>query len=142
MTPTQVALVQESFKLVVPIADVAADLFYNRLFEIDPSKRVMFQADMTDMKKKLVQTLVVVVTGLDRVEQLVPAVQALGRRHVGYGVVDADYDTVGAALLWTLEAGLGEAFTPDVHDAWAAAYGLLASTMKSAAAEVTLARAA
>ena len=133
ITATEKALVQNSFAAVAAIADAAAVLFYQRLFELDPSLRPMFRGDMTEQRRKLMQMLTAAVKGLDRLEQLVPVVQDLGRRHVRYGVRDSHYETVGAALLWTLEAGLGEAFTPEVKSAWAAVYGLLATTMKDAA---------
>jgi hemoglobin-like flavoprotein len=90
---------------------------------------------MAEQRKKLMQTLTAAVKGLDRLDQLVPVVQALGRRHAGYGVEERHYDTVGAALLWTLSMGLGREFTPEVEQAWAAVYGLLATTMKGAARE-------
>jgi hemoglobin-like flavoprotein len=135
VTQTQKTLVQQSFAAVAPIADDAAALFYRRLFELDPSLERMFKSDMTEQRKKLMQMLTAAVKGLDRLDQLVPVVEDLGRRHAGYGVSDAHYDTVGAALLWTLEKGLGDAFTPAVHEAWAAVYGLLAATMKNAAKE-------
>ena len=135
MTPEQVTLVKQSFELVAPIVDVAAELFYDRLFTIDPSLRPMFNGDMKAQGRKLMQTITVVVHGLDRIETLVPAVQALGRRHGKYGVMDEHYNTVASALIWTLEQGLGSAFTPDVRDAWVTAYTLLADTMKAAAAE-------
>jgi hemoglobin-like flavoprotein len=135
LTKTQKTLVQESFAAVVPIADDAAALFYRRLFELDPSLERMFRGDMTEQRRKLMQMLTAAVKGLDRLDQLVPVVEDLGRRHAGYGVADAHYDTVGAALLWTLEKGLGSAFTVEVKDAWIAVYGLLAGTMKNAAKE-------
>jgi hemoglobin-like flavoprotein len=99
----------------------------------------MFRGDMADQRRKLMQMLTAAVKGLTRLEQLVPVVEDLGRRHAAYGVADAHYDTVGAALLWTLEMGLGQAFTPEVKDAWATIYGLLASTMKCAAAREVVA---
>jgi hemoglobin-like flavoprotein len=135
VTPTQKALVQDTFASIAPIADDAAALFYRRLFELDPSLRAMFRGDMTEQRRKLMNMIGAAVKGLDRLEQLVPVVQDLGRRHAGYGVEDRHYDTVGAALLWTLEKGLGPAFTPAVKDAWATVYGLLASTMQAAARE-------
>ncbi len=135
MNTQQISLVQGSFARVAPIADVAADLFYARLFELDPSLRVMFPADLTEQKRKLMTALTVVVNGLTRLEALVPAVQALGRRHAGYGVKPEHYQTVATALLWTLEQGLGEAFTPETKDAWVAAYTVLAQTMIAAAEE-------
>lgn len=133
VTNTEKVLVQESFAAVMPIADDAAALFYRRLFELDPSLERMFKGDMTEQRRKLMQMLTAAVKGLDRLDQLVPVVEDLGRRHAGYGVADKHYDTVGAALLWTLEKGLGNAFTPQVKDAWIAVYGLLAGTMKNAA---------
>src|SRR5262245_32315747 len=135
LTDTQKHLVQHSFTAIVPIADDAAALFYQRLFELDPSLEKMFRGDMKEQRRKLMQMLTAAVKGLDRLEQLVPVVQDLGRRHGGYGVTDRHYDTVGAALLWTLEMGLGSGFTPDVAEAWAEVYGLLAATMKEASRE-------
>jgi hemoglobin-like flavoprotein len=135
MTPEQIALVQTSFAQVLPIADAAAALFYSRLFEIDPSLKPLFKGDMQEQGRKLMTMIRVVVNGLKRLEQLVPAVQELGRRHARYGVQDEHYDTVGAALLWTLGQGLGASFTPETEAAWATAYALLAETMKAAAAE-------
>jgi hemoglobin-like flavoprotein len=133
MTTEQITLVQESFAKVVPISDVAAGLFYDRLFELDPRTRALFKDDLTEQKRILMMTLQVVVAGLHQPNEIVPGVQALGRRHSTYSVVEENYDTVGAALLWTLGQGLGEGFTSDVRDAWAAAYGLLSTTMKDAA---------
>ena len=118
-----------------PIRDQAAALFYGRLFELDPSLRPLFKGDMAEQGRKLMNMLATAAMGLDRLDGIVGEVQALGRRHVAYGVQDAHYDTVGAALLWTLEQGLGDAFTPQVKAAWAEAYTLLAGTMKQAAAE-------
>jgi hemoglobin-like flavoprotein len=136
MTPTEKSLVQQTFAQVAPIADQAAALFYGRLFELDPTLKALFKIDMREQGRKLMQVLAFAVSKLDALDELVPAVEALGRRHVGYGVKDAHYDTVGAALLWTLEQGLGPAFTPDVKSAWTTVYGVLASTMKTAAKSV------
>ncbi len=135
MNNEQVKLVQESFAKVLPIADVAADLFYTRLFELDPSLRRLFPTDMAEQKHKLMLTLKFAVNSLSRLGDLVPVVQALGQRHAGYGVKNEHYNTVGAALIWTLEQGLGAAFTPEVKAAWIAVYTLLANTMQEAAAE-------
>jgi hemoglobin-like flavoprotein len=134
LTTAQISLVQNTFALIVPIADDAAALFYRRLFEVDPSLQTMFRGDMAEQRRKLMQMLTAAVKGLDRLERLIPVVEELGRRHAGYGVVDKHYETVGAALLWTLEKGLGQAFTPDVREAWTTVYGVLASTMANAAA--------
>ena len=134
MTPTQVGLIRESWAAVEPIADTAAGLFYGRLFELDPTlERLFRRTDMVRQRQVLMGTLAVVVKTLDRIEELLPAVEALGRRHAGYGVRESHYATVGAALLWTLEQGLGEAFTPAVREAWTEAYGTLASVMIEAA---------
>ncbi len=133
LTVRQKDLVQGTFASIATIADDAAILFYQRLFELDPSLRPMFRGDMAEQRKKLMQMITAAVKGLDRLEQLVPVVQSMGRRHAGYGVQESHYETVGAALLWTLEAGLGRQFTPEVKEAWAAVYGLLATTMKDAA---------
>jgi nitric oxide dioxygenase len=136
MTPKQIILVQTSFEQVLPIAEQAAVLFYGRLFEMDPSLRPLFRGDMAEQGRKLMTTLKVVVNGLTRLEALVPAVEALGRRHAGYGIKDEHYNTVAAALLWTLEQGLGEAFTAEVRTAWVAAYTILSEVMIAAAATV------
>jgi len=139
MTPDQIRLVQESFRSVVPIRDAAAKIFYDRLFVLDPALRSLFsRSDMSKQGNKLMASLGFVVGGLHKAETILPDVRALARCHVGYGVRDSHYATVGKALIETLEAGLGDAFTPDVHDAWIAAYGLLASVMQQAAAEVDL----
>ncbi|HEY0944386.1 MAG TPA: globin family protein [Opitutaceae bacterium] len=135
MTPQQKVLVQTSWEKVVPIADTAATLFYGRLFELDPALKPLFTSDITEQGKKLMQMITLAVRGLDNLEQLVPAVQQLGRRHVGYGVKDEHYATVAAALLWTLEKGLGDAFTAEVKEAWVVVYTILADTMKGAAAQ-------
>lgn len=135
LTQAQIALVQNSFAVVAPIADDAAALFYRRLFEIDPTLKAMFKSDMAEQRRHLMQMLSAAVKGLNHIERLIPVVEDLGRRHVNYGVEEHHYDTVGNALLWTLEKGLGAAFTPDVREAWATVYGLLASTMARAAAK-------
>jgi len=135
MTPQQIELVKKTWVLVVPIADKAAELFYGRLFELEPSYRAMFKHDMTEQGKKLMKTINIAVEALDDVEPLVPTLKQMGADHAGYGVVDRDYNVVGAALLWTLEQGLGDAFTDEVRNAWAAVYDVLANTMKAGAAE-------
>ena len=138
MTPEQKTLVQETWRQVAPIADVAVGLFYGRLFRIDPSTRPLFAGvDFERQREKLVQTLSTVVGNLDGIEDLVPTIEDLGRRHSGYGVTDAHYDSVGEALLWTLEQGLCEAWTAEVEEAWTAAYGLLAGVMRDAANDAT-----
>ena len=129
MTPEEVTLVQQSFAKVAPIADQAAVMFYDRLFEIAPQVRVMFPADMTDQRRKLMATLAVVVNGLSSLESILPAASALAQRHVVYGAKAEHYPVVGEALLWTLEKGLGDGWTQDVADAWTTAYGTLSGFM-------------
>ncbi len=130
LTPAQVALVQESWKLVVPIADQAAALFYSKLFELDPSLKGLFKSDMKDQGKKLMDMITVAVRGLDDLEGIVPALKSLARRHVGYDVKAEHYDTVGEALLWTLEQGLGpDVFSDACKEAWATTYGIMAQVM-------------
>jgi hemoglobin-like flavoprotein len=133
MTPAQVALVQDSFKQVVPIAATAADLFYDRLFAIAPEVRPMFPQDLREQKRKLIAMLATVVGNLHKLQEMMPAVEDLGRRHLGYGVTANHYTPVGEALLWTLEQGLGADFTPPVKAAWTEAYLALSGAMKKAA---------
>jgi hemoglobin-like flavoprotein len=133
MTPENIALVKTSWQQVVPIQKAAAELFYGRLFELDPSLRPLFRGDMTEQGRKLMTMINTVVMSLDRLGPMLGAIEDLGRRHVAYGVTEAHYDTVGSALLWTLGTGLGEQFTPPVEAAWAEAYTTLASVMKQAA---------
>jgi hemoglobin-like flavoprotein len=133
MTPQQITLIQQSWAEVVPITDTAAGLFYQRLFALDPEVRPLFKGDMREQGQKLMKMLGLVVNSLGRLDELVPAAQDMARRHVGYGVKPAHYDTVGAALLWTLEQGLGSKFTDEVKAAWASAYGVLSQVMKDAA---------
>lgn len=135
ITPQQKELVQQTWTMVVPIADKAAELFYGRLFELEPEYKKMFKNDMTEQGKKLMKTINIAVAALDDVEPLVPVLKQMGADHAGYGVVERDYNVVGAALLWTLEQGLGEAFTDEVKSAWGAVYELLASVMKEGAVE-------
>ncbi|MGB5398074.1 MAG: globin family protein [Gammaproteobacteria bacterium] len=135
MTPQQKELVKQTWTMVVPIADTAAELFYGRLFELDPSVKPMFKGDMKEQGAKLMKTIGIAVSALDDLEPLIATLKDMGEKHAGYGVKDADYDTVAAALLWTLEKGLGEAFTDEVKNAWAAVYTILADVMKQGASE-------
>ncbi|MGC2774171.1 MAG: globin family protein [Bradyrhizobium sp.] len=129
MTPSQIELVQDSFAKVAPISEQAAVIFYDRLFEVAPQVRAMFPDDLTEQRKKLMGTLAVVVGGLSNLETVLPAASALAKRHVGYGAKPEHYPVVGSALLWTLEKGLGDAWTDDVAAAWTAAYGTLSGYM-------------
>ena len=135
MTPEQKQLVADTWKQLAPMAEAAADMFYRRLFEIDPATRKLFRAtEMVAQRKKLLQTLSFAINGLNDLDGLSSKVEDLGRRHAGYGVTDAHYDSVGAALLWTLEQGLGCAWTPAVASAWIEVYHLLSGIMRNAAA--------
>jgi hemoglobin-like flavoprotein len=129
VTPDQVKAIQDSFKLVAPISGQAAAMFYGRLFEIAPAVKPLFRGDMTEQGRKLMATLGVVVNSLANLEAVLPAASALAKRHVDYGVKAEDYTPVGAALLWTLERGLGEHWTPQLAEAWGAAYTLLSGYM-------------
>ena len=135
MTPKQIDLVQQTFADIKPIAPAAAELFYSRLFMLDPSLRKMFTGDMAKQGQMLMSVIGTSVNGLRNLEALSPVVRHLGSRHVGYGVKDEHYATVGSALLWTLQIGLKEKFTPEVREAWAAAYTLLSDVMKLGAME-------
>ncbi len=132
MTTRQIRLVQDSFETIKPTAGQAGLLFYQRLFHVDPSLRGMFRASVDEQAHKLMQILGVAVSALNRIEQLIPVLREMGTRHTAYGVRDEHYDTVGACLLWTLEQGLGAAFTEEVKEAWTAAFHLLAGVMKGA----------
>jgi nitric oxide dioxygenase len=129
MTPKQVELVQDSFAKVAPIAEQAAALFYDRLFEIAPEVTPLFRGDMKQQGRKLMATLAVVVGGLADLAAILPAASALAQRHVAYGVKPGHYAPVGEALLWTLERGLGAQWTPELAAAWSAAYATLSNYM-------------
>jgi hemoglobin-like flavoprotein len=133
MTPDHIALVQESFQKVATIADQAAEIFYKHLFALDPQLKSLFRADMPAQGRKLMQMIGIVVNGLTTPETIIPAVKELGRRHVDYGVRPRDYETVGQALMLTLEQGLGADFTPPVKEAWTATFELLSGVMQRAA---------
>ena len=134
MTPHEIKLVQDSFAKVAPVAEKAAEMFYARLFGLDPSVKRLFKSDMTEQGKRLMAMISVAAKGLDHIEDLVPAVQDLGRRHAGYGVQQDHYATVGVALLGTLEEALGDEFTSEVKEAWSSVYEILATTIIDAAA--------
>ena len=135
MTPEELYLVKSSWEKVLPISAQAAEMFYRRLFDIAPELKTLFKGDLHAQGQRLMHMINAAVNGLERWDHFVPTLQALGKRHAEYGVKDADYDAVAAALLWTLEQGLGEAFTDEVKQAWIATYTVLADTMKRAAAE-------
>ena len=137
MTPVQVELVQSSWTKVVPIADTAAKLFYDKLFELNPNLKFLFSGDMVQQGEKLMKTIGTAVASLSNLEAILPVVKELGSKHTYYGVVDEDYATVGEALIWTLKTGLGDAFTKDVEEAWVLTYTTLADIMKEAAKGVT-----
>ena len=132
MTPQQVELVTTTWDKVVPIRDTAAELFYGKLFELDPNLKLLFKGDMKEQGRKLMMMINTAVRGLRDLPALVPAVKSLGQRHVGYGVQPSHYSTVAVALLWTLEQGLGDDFTMEVRDAWTEVYMVLATTMQTA----------
>ena len=132
MTTGQKELVRVSFDKLIPIADTAAALFYARLFELDPELSLIFKTNMVEQGRKLIQMIAMVVTGLDRLSELLPALEALGARHAWYGVRERDYETVGNALIWAIQELLGDDFTVEIKEAWAEVYSLLARAMQSA----------
>ncbi|HZB41887.1 MAG TPA: globin family protein [Ilumatobacter sp.] len=129
ITPEQIVLVQSSFADVLPIADVAGMLFYERIFTLAPEARALFGDDIALQASRTMAAVKTAVDGLEDIEQVAPFLVRLGARHVRYGVVPAHFDLVGEAFLWTLEQGLGEAFTPEVNEAWVAAFGVIARAM-------------
>lgn len=136
MTPEQIELVQTSWSKVKPISEKAAELFYGRLFELNPAYRELFTTDMTEQGRKLMAMINTAVNSLNNLAAVVPAVEEMGKRHVSYGVKAEDYDVVGEALLWTLAKGLGDAFTDEIKAAWTETYMIVATTMKNAAETV------
>ncbi len=135
MTPDEIKHVQESWAKVTPIAEQAAELFYGRLFEVYPEVQPYFKGDMQEQGRKLMAMINTAVSSLENLEPLIPAIQDSGKRHAGYGVKEEDYGKVADALLWTLEKGLGDAFTAEVKAAWVTVYTALADVMKAGAAE-------
>ena len=136
MTLDQKQLVQKTWEKVFPMSESAATLFYDRLFELNPSTRPLFtHTNMPDQRRKLMNVIGMAVNGLDRLDELIPVVRTLGRRHVFYGVTHEHYSSVGSALIWTVEQGLGTDFTPEVKEAWTTVYRLLADTMKDGAVQ-------
>jgi hemoglobin-like flavoprotein len=133
MNPVQIGHVRRSFALIEPIAPQAAALFYDNLFTADPSLRKLFQGNMAQQGQRLMTMIATAVDLLEEADKLVPALRKLGARHVNYGVRDEHYATVGGALLKTLEQGLGEAYTDEVHAAWIALYRVVSETMMDAA---------
>ena len=129
MTPRHIEIVKLSFAKIQSFKEQAAELYYCRLFELDPSLRLMFKSDMREQKEKLMVAMALVVTNLDKPENLMPSARDLGRRHRSYGVRPRHYDVFGAALLWTLEIALGASWDKDLAEAWQAAYNMLAKAM-------------
>ncbi len=135
MDTGQVRTLRQSYSLIEPMAETVASLFYSRLFELDPSLRQLFTGDLESQGKALMSSIKLIVTILDNRERVIPAVRALGKRHVQYGVQSKHYIVVGEALLWALEKSLGQAYTSEVEAAWVSAYGFLSALMQEAAAE-------
>jgi hemoglobin-like flavoprotein len=137
MTPRQIEIVKQCFAKIMPFKDQAAELFYCRLFELDPSLRLMFRSDLSEQKQKLMVAIAMVVANLEKMDGLLPSVRQLGARHKTYGVRNRHYDVVGAALLWTLEIGMGASWTSELAEAWKNAYGRVANAMIEGADSVT-----
>ncbi len=140
MPPEQIGQLRSTWSLMAASTDDVAERFYTRLFELDPSLRPLFAgSNMAEQGAKLLQTITVVVRGVEDLPRLLPAVEALGRRHVGYGVLESHYATVGSALLWTFEQVLGDAFPPAAREAWTTAISMLATVMINASATAVVA---
>ncbi|HEY4608468.1 MAG TPA: globin family protein [Ilumatobacteraceae bacterium] len=135
ITDAQVKLVQSSFELVLPIADAAGLMFYERIFTLAPEARALFGEDIAVQARRTFAAVKTAVDGLDNIDQIAPFLIRLGARHARYGVVPAHFDLVGGALLWTLEQGLGEQFTPEVRDAWTVTFGVIAEAMLAGMAQ-------
>lgn len=136
MRKEEIELVKTSWARVMPVSDQVASLFYGKLFELDPSLESLFPDNMEEQGRKLMKMINTAVNALDHLDEIAPAIEAMGERHVAYGVKGEDYDTVGEALIWTLGQDLGDSFTADVKLAWSRVYAFWAGTMKSAAAKV------
>lgn len=136
MTPEQIDMVKDSWEKVMPISEKAAKIFYARLFELKPSFKSLFKHDMKEQGRKLMGALTMAVNSLDNLTDIVVPVQEMGRRHAGYGVKEDDYETVGEALIWTLEKALGDSWTDELEDAWTETYITLAGVMTDAAREM------
>jgi hemoglobin-like flavoprotein len=134
MDQLQIVLVQRTFRHLMPIGDTVAEVFYRRLFELDPGLRELFRGNMKDQGRHFMQMMAVAVQGLSNFDAVRPAVEDLGRRHAAYGVQPAHYELVREALLATVRIGLGDSSTRDVLEAWSGAYRLLATTMQNATA--------
>ncbi|MEM7132374.1 MAG: globin family protein [Chloroflexota bacterium] len=132
LSSEQKQLVQQSFAQILPIAEQVSALFYDRLFQLDPDLRPLFQSDIEEQQKKFIETLEIAVQALNNLQVLVPVLQRLAIRHVDYGARNEHYDTVGNALIWALEQGLGDHFTEEVRDSWSAVYDLISSVMTKA----------
>jgi nitric oxide dioxygenase len=129
ITTAQIELVQSSFERVLPVADAAGELLYGRIFTLAPEARMLFDDDIRPQARRTMAAVKVAVDGLGRLDDVAPFLVKLGARHVRYGVRPEHFTVVGESLLWTLEQGLGEAFTPSVRDAWVAAWNVIADAM-------------
>ena len=132
MNQTQIELIQKSWEQVLPIKLQAAELFYNRLFELDPSLKPMFKGDIKEQGDKLMMTLSVAINSLTRLETLIPVLENMAIRHLDYGVKEDHYATVGQALIDTLKQAFGDAFTEELQTAWLTMYNTVATVMIAA----------
>ncbi len=132
MTRNEADIVQSTWRAVLPVGDTFAELFYGRLFAVDPDLRRLFRGDMIEQGRNLTAMLSVAAANVGKPERIMVALRQLGRRHVAYGVKPQDFQTVEDALLFALEHALIDVFTPEVKAAWQAAYTLLSSTMLEA----------
>jgi len=139
MTPKQIDLVKKSWDLVLPLASTAGPLFYQKLFELDPALKHLFNKPIDQQVNKLFAALTFAIKGLDDITLIVATVEALGIKHLDYGIKDKDYETVGTALMWTLDKALGDSYTEELEAAYIAVYTALANIMNDAAKRVNAA---
>jgi hemoglobin-like flavoprotein len=138
VTAVQKSLVQASWQELSQHSVHVAELFYDRLFELDPSLEELFPQNLSVQSTKLMRAIGAVVRGLDDMERVTPMLQDLGRRHLDYGARPGHYVTMGKALLWTIEQSLEGEFPPRLKEAWAEVFAWVSSLMIDAANERAL----
>jgi hemoglobin-like flavoprotein len=129
MTDLKILAVKNTWSYIIFQAEEVGQLFYNKLFELDPSLRQLFRGNIEQQGKKLMDMLTMIISRLQRLEDIEKEVKALGHRHVGYGTKPEHYQSVGKALLWALENSLEEQWNEETRQAWTEAYNVMANTM-------------
>ena len=129
ITDKQILLVKNSWSYVVTDTEAAGKLFYQRLFEVAPGVRNLFQGEIKFQARKLMNMVTLIVTKLHKLDEIMDEVKSLAQRHNRYGAEPAHYQVVGECLIWTLEKGLGDKWNEETAQAWIAVYGVLADAM-------------